>query len=74
MQLSLLSEKCLAYELGGQEHRGLKLSQLKRSHNPDHYIYYENTFKSRNGFFKQLRVKGKVVPIFHVQREVNSVQ
>ena len=47
---------------GGQEHRGLQLSQLKRYE--DRYVYYENTSKNRNGTFKQLRVKSKVVPLF----------
>lgn len=46
---------------GGQEHRGLRLSQLKRCDNK--YVYYENTSKNRNGTFKQLRVKSKVVPL-----------
>ena len=46
---------------GGQEHRGLRLSQLKRFDNK--YVYYENTSKNRNGTFKQLRVKNKVVPL-----------
>ena len=35
---------------GGQEHRGLQLSQLKRF--KDRYVYYENTSKNRNGTFK----------------------
>ena len=43
-------------------HRGLQLSQLKRLE--DRYVYYENTSKNRNGTFKQLRVKSKVVPLF----------
>ena len=47
---------------GGQEHRGLQLSQLKRF--KDRYVYYENTSKNRNGTFKQLRIKSKVVPLF----------
>ena len=47
---------------GGQEHRGLQLSQLKRFDNK--YVYYENTSKNRNGSFKQLRVKSKVVPVY----------
>ena len=47
---------------GGQEHRGLQLSQLKRLE--DHYVHYENTSKNRNSTFKQFRVKSKVVPLF----------
>ena len=49
---------------GGQEHRALKLSQLKRHTNPDWYTYYENVSKNRNGTFKQLHVKEKEVPIY----------
>ena len=49
---------------GGQEHRALKLSQLKRHMNPDQYTYYENVSKNRNGTFKQLHVKEKEVPIY----------
>jgi len=47
---------------GGIEHRSLKLFQVKRMKNPDHYVYYENV--SRNGSFKQIHIKRKVVPIF----------
>ena len=47
---------------GGQEHRNLQLSQLKRSE--DKYVYYENVSKNRNGTFRQLRVKNKVVPLY----------
>ena len=43
----------------GQEHRRLQLSQLKRF--DDKYVYYKNTLQNRNGTFKQLRVKSKVV-------------
>ena len=45
---------------GGQEHRGLQLSQLKRF--DDKYVYYENVSKNRNGSFKQLHVRSKAVP------------
>lgn len=47
---------------GGREHRGLQLSQLKRFH--DKYVYYENVSKNRNGSFKHLRVKSKVVLLY----------
>ena len=47
---------------GGQEHRGLQLSQLKRYE--DKYVYFENVSKNRNGSFKQLRVKNKTVPLY----------
>ena len=46
------------------EHRSLKLSQLKKMRNPDHYLYTENISKNRNGSFKQLHVKSKIVPVF----------
>ena len=47
---------------GGLEHRGLQLSQLKRLE--DRYVYHENVSKNRNGSFKQLRIKNKVVPLY----------
>ena len=47
---------------GGQEHRALKLSQLQRD--GEKYVYYENVSKNRNGSFKQLHIKSKVVPVF----------
>ena len=50
---------------GGQEHRVLKLAQLQRD--SDKYVYYENVSKNRNGSFKQLHLKGKVVPVFPCQ-------
>ena len=49
---------------GGKEHRALKLSQLKRDSNVDKYIYHENVSKNRNGSFKQLHVRSKVVPVY----------
>ena len=49
---------------GGQEHRDLKLSQLKRM--DDHYMYYENVSKTCNGSFRKLHLKSKVVPVFAV--------
>ena len=47
---------------GGQEHRALKLSELQRD--SDKYVYQENVLKNRNGSFKQLHVKSKVVVVF----------
>jgi len=47
---------------GGQEHRTLKLSQLQRD--SDKYVYHENVSKNRNGSFKQLHIKSKVVPVY----------
>ena len=48
----------------GVKHRKLKLSQLKRSYDPDHYVYYENISKNNSGSFWKLHIKGKVVPIY----------
>jgi hypothetical protein len=47
---------------GGKEHRALKLSHLKRG--SDKYVYHENVSKNRNGSFKQLHVRSKVVPVY----------
>ena len=49
---------------GGMEHRSLKLSQLQWLRDPDRYVYYENVSKNRNGSFKQLHIRGKVVPVY----------
>ena len=49
---------------GGIEHRALKLTQLQRMRQPDHYIYNENVSKNRNGSFKQLHIKSKTVPLY----------
>ncbi len=48
---------------GRQEHRSLRLSQLKRYHNPDKYVYTKNASKNRQGGLRQLKVENKVVPI-----------
>ncbi len=45
-----------------REHRALKLSQLHRD--SDKYVYYENVSKNRNGSFKQLHIKSKVIPVY----------
>ncbi len=47
---------------GGQEPRALKLSQLQRD--TDKYVYYENVSRNRNGSFRQLHIKSKVVPVY----------
>ena len=52
------------FTLLGVEHCSLKLSQIKRNTNPDHYVYYENVSKNTNGSFKQIHLKRKVVPIY----------
>jgi len=49
---------------GGDEHRSLKFSQLKRHHEPDHYVYMENASKNRSGGLAQMRVTNKIVPIY----------
>ena len=49
---------------GGIENRSLKPSQIKREHNPDHYMYYENVSKNQNGSFKKIHMKRKVVPVY----------
>ena len=46
------------------EHRDLKLSQFKRVHNPEGYIYTEFSSKNRPGRFKNLEVSHKSVPIY----------
>ena len=48
---------------GGEEHRALKLSQVRRMTDPDRYVYTENVSKNRNGSFKHLHVKNKIVPV-----------
>ena len=49
---------------GGTEHKSLKLSQITRMTNPDHYVYHENVSKNHNGSFKKIHVKRKIVPIY----------
>ena len=51
---------------GGEEHRQLKLSQVKRFYDPDHYVYTENSSKNRSGGLAQLRVTNKRVPVYAV--------
>ena len=47
---------------GGDEHRQLKLSQLKRVSKG--YIYTENVSKNRSGGVAQMKVENKVVPSY----------
>ena len=49
---------------GGEEHRCLNLSQIKRYSAPDRYVYTENSSKNRSGGMAQMRVANKVVPIY----------
>ena len=51
---------------GGEEHRNLRLSQLKRENDPPRYVYTELASKNRAGGLAQLRVKNKSVSIFAV--------
>ena len=51
--------KCFCLR-GGQEHRDLKLSQLKK---PDRYIYIENSSKNRKGGLQELKLEHKTVPV-----------
>ncbi len=44
---------------GGNEHRNLRLSQLRRESAPDKYVS-----KNTNGSFKNLHIKPKIVPLF----------
>ena len=56
---------------GGQEHRGLKISQIKRELGPDRYIYTENLSKNRTGGLANMRVEHKVVPIYAIPEAKN---
>ena len=56
---------------GGEEHRGLKFSQLKRTSNA--YIYTENGSKNRSGGLGQMRVENKVVPSYQYLKLVSDV-
>ena len=56
---------------GGEEHRKLRLSQLKRESDPPKYVYTELASKNRAGGLAQLRVKNKSVSIFAVPEAGN---
>ena len=56
--------------LGGEEHRNLWLSQLKRENDPPRYVYTELASKNRAGGLAQLRVKNKSVTKFAVPEAV----
>ena len=49
---------------GGQEHRSLGVSQLKRPYDPDRYEYFEHSSKNRKGGLVQHRLEHKAVTIF----------
>lgn len=50
--------------LGGEkEHRTVKVFQIVRCYNPDHYINTENGSKNRSGGFNKSRLQNKTVPI-----------
>ena len=55
--------KCFCLR-GGQEHRDLQLSQLKRLYCPDRYMYYENTSKNRKGGLSELQLEHKSFPSY----------
>ena len=46
---------------GGEEHRNLKLSQVKRHTDPDRYVYTENSSKNRAGGVSWTRAKWQTV-------------
>ena len=48
---------------GRDEHRNLRISQMRRYYNPHKYVYTENASKNRQGGLKQLRIENKSVPI-----------
>ena len=54
--------KCFCLR-GGQEQRELKISQLERLHDPERYLYRENSSKNRKGGLKELRLEHKSVVI-----------
>jgi len=58
----------ISFCLRGEEHRNLKLSQLKREENPSKYVYTELALKNRADGLAQLRVKNKSVSIFTVPK------
>jgi hypothetical protein len=57
--------------IGGQEHRDLHLTQLKRFYNPDKYVYTEHASKNRPGGLMQLRLHHKSVDI-HANSDVGE--
>ena len=42
----------------------MKISQIVRHKDPDHYVYTENGSKKRSGSLNQLRLENKTVPVF----------
>ena len=51
---------------GGEEHRNLKLSQIKHEKESPRYVYTELASKNRSGSLAQLRVKNESVTIYSV--------
>ena len=49
---------------GGKEHRALKISQIVRHKDPDHYVYTENGSKKQSDSLNQLRLENKTIPVF----------
>ena len=58
---------------GGKEHRALKISQLVRHHDPDHYVYTENGSKIEVAVIISFVLKTRVLLYFHVLRLVSGV-
>ena len=57
---------------GGEEHRSLKLSEVKRyTQLADHYVYTESSSKSRSGGLQQMGIKNKVVPVYSIPEAGN---
>ena len=54
--------KCFCLR-GGQEHRNLSVSQVKRLTDPDRYVYTENSSKNRPGGLAQVKLDHKSVTI-----------
>ena len=54
---------------GGEEQRKLGPSQLKRSSDPDCYMYIEHGSKNRSGGLEQLKVDNKCVPCYAVPEQ-----
>ena len=58
--LNVVTPFCLR---GGQEHRDLALSLLKRLKEPDRYVYSEKASKNRQGGLNQTKLEHKTVTI-----------
>ena len=59
---------------GGVEHRKLKLSQLTRHYDPDHYIFMRKCLRPMMAPSRSCVSKGKLSPSTHAQKLVKGVQ